>query len=58
MGCFEDIIGSSDDDALDELASMPLPDFCTACPETPKLSGRALWLLLPSTADARWGCLA
>jgi hypothetical protein len=42
MSCLEDIIGSSGDDALDELASMPLPDFCTACPETTKLSGRAL----------------
>jgi hypothetical protein len=58
MSCLEDSIGSSDDDALDGLASMPLPNFCTACPETPKLSGRALRLLLPSTADARWDCLA
>jgi hypothetical protein len=31
-----------------------LPDLCTACAETPKLSEGALWLLLSSTADARW----
>jgi hypothetical protein len=27
MSCLEDITGSSNDDALDGLASMPLPDY-------------------------------
>jgi hypothetical protein len=58
MGCLEDIIRSSDGDALDELASKPLCDFCTPCAEALELPGGALGLLLASTSDARWDCLA
>jgi hypothetical protein len=58
MSCLEDIIGNADDDALDELSSKSLCDFWTPCPETLELPEGALGLLLPSTADARWDCLA